>query len=119
MTTRFRVKLERGDHIIDAADDHDARMQTLQMLAEDPSLIRVEQAVMTFQWLVERGQPEGEERTLWLEHSGFHPASERCWTTEARDAALFPDRDQAEKYIADEGIEARAVEHGFGGWALV
>ena len=39
---RYRVKLERGEHVIEATDEHDARMQTLQMLAEDPSLIVVE-----------------------------------------------------------------------------
>lgn len=67
----------------------------------------------TFQWLVERGQPEGEERAIWLEHSGKHPARDKCWTTNAWDAAMFPDREAAEDYIEREGLDARAVEHGF------
>lgn len=69
----------------------------------------------TFQWLIERGQPESVAPTVWLEHSAAHPATHRAWTTNAHDAAMFPDRETAERYIADEGLDARAVEHGFMG----
>jgi hypothetical protein len=67
----------------------------------------------TFQWLIERGQPEGETRPVWLEHSGRHPATRGQWTTNAWDAAMFPSRETAEAYIAAEALDARAVEHGF------
>lgn len=74
-------------------------------------------AAMTFQWLVERGQPEGETNALWLEHSVDHPARDKCWTRNAHQAAMFPDRETAESYISEHGLEARAVEHGFmSGW---
>jgi len=65
------------------------------------------------QWLVERGQPEGEQNAVWLENSVEHPASHGCWTRNARDAAMFPDKETCEAYIAERGLEARAVEHGF------
>ncbi len=67
----------------------------------------------TWQWLIERGQPEGEEWVIWLENSGEHPASHKHWTRNAYHAAMFPTREMAEAYIAEEGLEARAVEHGF------
>jgi len=67
----------------------------------------------SFQWLVERGQPEGEPHAVWLEHSGDHPARDKCWTADAHDAAMFPTRETAEAYIVQQGLEARAVEHGF------
>jgi hypothetical protein len=66
-----------------------------------------------FQWLIERGQPEGEERPVWLEHSGYHVAAEKRWTTNANESAMFPDRETAEDWIAEQGLTARAVEHGF------
>ena len=66
-----------------------------------------------FQWLIERGQPEGEARPVWLEHSVDHPARDGCWTTNAREAAMFPSKETAESYIAEKRLEARAVEHGF------
>lgn len=72
-------------------------------------------AATTFQWLIERGQPEGEPRTVWLEHSARRPARDKVWTTVAHDAAMFPDRGTAERWIADNGLDARAVEHGFMG----
>jgi hypothetical protein len=112
----FRVSLERDDHVIEATDAHDARMQTLQMLAEDPSLIQVESTVTTFQWLIERGQPEGEVSAVWLEHGAYHVAAEGRWTKDANQAAMFPDRQTAEAWIAEQGLDARAVEHGFIGW---
>ena len=67
----------------------------------------------TFQWLIERGQPEGESYPVWLENSAAHPASHTCWTKYARDAAMFPTRESAEAYIQDWNLDARAVEHGF------
>lgn len=67
----------------------------------------------TFQWLIERGQPEGEQNAVWLEHSVMHPATEKQWTSSAWDAAMFPSQETAEAYIAEQGLEARAVEHGF------
>jgi hypothetical protein len=67
----------------------------------------------TNQWLIERGQPEGEQNAVWLEHTGIHPATEGRWTRNAWDAAMFPDKATAESYIAERGLEARAVEHGF------
>ncbi len=70
-------------------------------------------AATTFQWLVERGQPENHEPTVWLENSAEHPASHKHWTTDAWSAAMFPTRETAEAYIAEEHLEARAVEHGF------
>lgn len=72
-----------------------------------------------FQWLIERGQAEGQTPTVWLENSARHPASDRHWTTEALDAAMFPTREAAEDYIYEHlthptrGASARAVEHGF------
>jgi hypothetical protein len=72
-----------------------------------------------FQWLIERGQPEQQEPTVWLENSAAHPASHKHWTTDANQAAMFPSRTAAEQYIAEElthpirGASARAVEHGF------
>jgi hypothetical protein len=69
--------------------------------------------VTTFQWLIERGQPEGLERPVWLEHSAKHPARAVSWTTNAWDAAMFPDLVTASTYIMAHGLNARAVEHGF------
>lgn len=37
----MRVILYRGSLLIYATDEHDARMQTIQALAEDPSLLEV------------------------------------------------------------------------------
>lgn len=68
---------------------------------------------ITVQWLIERGQPEGFTSAVWLENSGNHPATHRQWTNVARNAAMFPDRETAEAYIAAEGLPGRAVEHGF------
>lgn len=67
----------------------------------------------TYQWLIERGQPESVSPTVWLENSAEHPPTHRAWTTNARQTAMFPDRETAERYIAEEGLDARAVEHGF------
>ena len=67
----------------------------------------------TFQWLIERGQPEGLPSAMWLENSARHPATHKEWTTNAREAAMFPDRETAVRYIAAEYLDARAVEHGF------
>jgi len=65
------------------------------------------------QWLIERGQPEGLADAVWLEHNAKHPARDRQWTKIAREAAMFPDRETAELYIAGRGLAARAVEHTF------
>lgn len=70
-------------------------------------------ATTAFQWLIERGQPEGLANAEWLEHSAEHPARDRQWTRDAWAAAMFPDRETAERFIADQSLEARAVEHGF------
>ncbi len=77
-----------------------------------------------FQWLIERGQPEGQVPTVWLEHSLEHLARDKHWTTNAREAAMFPSRETAEAYIREHftstvtsqnpvAATARAVEHGF------
>jgi len=67
----------------------------------------------TFQWLIERGQPEGCDPPVYLENSASHPAAHKQWTKNVHDAALFPNRDTATDYITEQGLEARAVEHGF------
>lgn len=67
----------------------------------------------TFQWLIERGQPEQHEPTVWLENSAEHPASHQRWTTDAYQAAMFPTKQTAEEYIAEQRLTARAVKHGF------
>ena len=72
---------------------------------------------MTIQWLIERGQPEGLDRAVWLEHSATHPARDQSWTTSAYVAAMFPNRATAEQWIAENQLDARAVEHGFAGRA--
>ncbi len=74
---------------------------------------QVRRDATVFQWLIERGQPEGEQRPIWLEHSAAHPARDRAWTTDANTAAMFPTREIAERYIAEHELAARAVEHGF------
>lgn len=66
-----------------------------------------------FQWLIERGQPERHEPTVWLENSAAHPASHQRWTTDAYQAAMFPTKATAEEYITEQRLTARAVEHGF------
>lgn len=68
---------------------------------------------MTSHWLIERGQPEGEQNAVYLEHSGQHPARDKCWTRNAWEAAMFPTRESAEAWISEHGLEARAVAHGF------
>lgn len=115
----FRVKIHDDWMCVEATDARDARIQTIQALAEDPSLLAVEGSVTTFQWLIERGQPEGETQAIWLEHNAYHIADEGRWTTDANDAAMFPDRETAEAWIADHTLDARAVEHGFMGWSNV
>jgi hypothetical protein len=67
----------------------------------------------SFQWLIERGRPEGEESACWLEHSATHPARDERWTRDAYSAAMFPTQEAAKAYIAAQGLEARAIEHGF------
>lgn len=66
-----------------------------------------------FQWLIERGQPEGLTSAQWLRHDGKHPARDKEWTTNAHAAAMFPTREAAEEWISDHDLDARAVEHGF------
>jgi hypothetical protein len=68
---------------------------------------------MTYQWLIERGQPEGVPNPVWLQHDIDHPARDMAWTTDAWHAAMFPDRAAAESWIAENSLGARAVEHGF------
>lgn len=69
------------------------------------------------QWLIERGQPEGQVPTVWLENSALHPASHKHWTTEANEAAMFPTKKDADKWIDEylshpvRGPSARATEH--------
>lgn len=79
----------------------------------DPKAPERQSVASTFQWLIERGQPEGEEWPVWLENSAEHPASHKRWTRDAYSAAMFPTYETAEAYIVDEKLEARAVEHGF------
>lgn len=57
------------------------------------------------QWLVERGQPEGFDPPEWHGHEG--------WTRVSYEAWMFPTRDEAEQWIAQYGLEARATEHLF------
>ncbi len=90
----------------------DALRAALAVPAPTSGLLRLGDT--TFQWLIERGQPESQVPTVWLEHSGRHPASHKHWTTVAHEAAMFPSREAAEDYIREQSIQsARAVEHGF------
>src|SRR4051812_11613959 len=113
---QFRVKFHDSWLGVEASDANDARIQAIQALAEDPSLLAVETTFTRFEWLIERGQPEGETSSVWLEHTAVHVADEGRWTTDANDAGCFPARADAEKWIAEHGLEARAVEHGFMRW---
>lgn len=79
--------------------------RSLQQIADDEYV----PGPTTNQWLVERGQPEGETQAVW--HSHLDPAVP--WTTDAWRASMFPTREAAEECIAEHGLEARAVEHGF------
>jgi hypothetical protein len=65
------------------------------------------------EWLIERGYTEAEPRTVWLKHTAVTPATEKEWTTDVNEAAMFPEREMAEKWIADNGLDARAVEHAW------
>lgn len=64
---------------------------------------------LTVQWLIERGQPEGDTETTWHKLDG----GDR-WITDASSASMFPTKETCEAYIAERGFEARAVEHAFG-----
>lgn len=83
-----------------------ARLEAaLQQIADDEYV----PGPTTNQWLVERGQPEGEPQAIW--HSHNDPAVP--WTTDAWRASMFPTREAAEEWIAEHKLEARAIEHGF------
>lgn len=83
-----------------------ARLEAaLQQIADDEYV----PGPTTNQWLVERGQPEGEPQAIW--HSHIDPSE--TWTTDAWRASMFPTREAAEEWIAEHKLEARAVEHGF------
>lgn len=62
---------------------------------------------MTSKWLIERGQPKGEPRAIWLEN-----LLEK-WTTDANMAMQFDTRESAEAFLLASKINARAVEHGW------
>ena len=72
-------------------------------------------AQSSFCWLIERGQPEQQEPTLWwrgLYISGI-PYMGR-WTETANEAVRFRTREDAETRIQTEHLTlCRAVEHGF------
>lgn len=94
---------------LDLKVSHQRLRKALEQIADDEYV----PGPTTSQWLVERGQPEGEENAVWLEHTGLHPASEKRWTRNAWDAAMFTTQKQAEEWIAEHELEARAVSHGF------
>lgn len=58
-------------------------------------------------WLIERGQPEGEERPLWW--SGDFAD----WVTDANQAIRYSDQSSAAAAIEGLNLEARPVEHGW------
>lgn len=70
---------------------------------------------MMLQWLIERGQPEGQVPTVWFSHT----YRDRPWVTDAWQASMFRTSEEADAYISDHlthptrGASARAVEHGF------
>lgn len=69
-----------------------------------------------FAWLIERGQPEGQAPTVWLDTSTQRPDWYGDWTQDANQATKFPTRESAEWHIRDARIpSARAVEHGWFG----
>ena len=102
--------IARIETIVDEAE-RAFRERDAALAAAAPS--PADHATTQFQWLIERGQPEEFTNAEWLENSGEYPATRRRWTRDAWRAAMFPDRETAEAYIAAEKIEARAVEHGF------
>lgn len=65
------------------------------------------EAGSTVQWLIERWQPEGQVPTVWLKP---RCGRDEHWTTEAREAAMFSTREEAEQHIAEH---LTASEHGF------
>lgn len=66
-------------------------------------------------WLIERGQPEGQEPTIWWrgkEQSGVPYMG--LWTETAHDAMAFSSKATAEAFIASNYIRLRrATEHVF------
>lgn len=101
-TTIGQRSCRDGDHL--NYGNHDRLIREAAALAAHPDT--------TFCWLIERGQPEGQTPTVWLDCSA--EPTYGAWVTDANEASKFPTREAAEAYIEERAIpNARAVEHGW------